>query len=953
MDNRWVAISQEREQDWLHLASSLLQGIIFEYFPENDFMIYTQYGQDGYHSEKRMQSYFVLLKQWIHPEDMGELEHVLDKIRHHKSKFYGELRICFDSKYPNHYQMGAIRGKGIYDEKGTLIRYVGRMYLLKEQLKEKQQLYNEAKKDSMTLLWNHKYTKEYIQDYLGNEEGEGAFYIIDVDNFKKINDTMGHLFGDQVILAVSRALRSIFRTTDIVGRMGGDEFVVFMKNTANKNMIMQKCSEICANIAQVYCGEQIYKLSASIGVARYPEDGNRFEELFEKADKALYYVKGNGKNNSAIYSPHMAQMAPAERGLDHMEDSEEGREDDYGDFYNEITELTFRLMGNSTDVDSAIQLLLHKLRDYFHLDIIIVQEVVKDLPRTLECIYEVCNENDKKLLHTRKQYNEAEWLFLLNAMEKGLYRYDSMVPQRLNLFFREGRETAGLRIPLGNPKYFTAVVDFLFLDKKHRWEDKEIHFLESFAQILGVYLTKIRTLDEANFLATMMQERDSVTGLYSYTKFLERMKEAISMKPESIEFIYIYSDISHFKYINETYGYEVGDLVLRKVADYLTNGCNDNMICVSRVHSDNIVMAVKNVRNYSVEQLAEIIDTHNKKLVKRMEEYVHDRMLAICTGMFVTADKKISAEEAVSNAAYACKEGKKQEQNKCMIFTSEMMHAYKRQLHFLSELHSAIDKKELMVHIQPKMMSDGRTVAGGEALVRWKKKEHEILLPNDFIQIFEKSGAIVDVDFYVYQAVFQYLRCRLDKGLPVVPISMNVSRVHLSSDRMPEFIYGLLEEYQIDPSLIEFELTESIYVENLEKAVKLSNALRAMGSRVSIDDFGSGYSSLNMLTTMPVDGMKIDRLFLKKTDMENKDRIILECLVNMAKKLQMQVVCEGVETEAQYQFLTSIGCDIMQGFYFGKPMPMEEFDKFLEKSYRPRAMEEIGNDFGVKIFDRQ
>lgn len=312
-----------------------------------------------------------------------------------------------------------------------------------------------------------------------------------------------------------------------------------------------------------------------------------------------------------------------------------------------------------------------------------------------------------------------------------------------------------------------------------------------------------------------------------------------------------------------------------------------------------------------------------------LRQYVHDDMISVQSGIFVAEDGSVTVEEAVSNASYACREAKQHSGCRCNVFTRELRREYKRQLQFLSGLKGAIDRRELMVYIQPKVLSDGVTASGGEALIRWLQPGMGMAYPSDFIPVFEKSGAIVELDYFVYREVFSYLRDRLDAGLPVVPVSMNVSRVHLENERIVDYIDELQREFQVDPRFLEFELTESIYIENLDKAIRLCSSLKDRGIKVSMDDFGSGYSSLNMLNRMPVDVMKIDRIFLKNGILEESDRIILDCVVQMARKLKVCVVCEGVETEAQYRFLKEIGCDSMQGYYFGKPMPVEEFDRFL------------------------
>jgi EAL domain-containing protein (putative c-di-GMP-specific phosphodiesterase class I) len=265
-----------------------------------------------------------------------------------------------------------------------------------------------------------------------------------------------------------------------------------------------------------------------------------------------------------------------------------------------------------------------------------------------------------------------------------------------------------------------------------------------------------------------------------------------------------------------------------------------------------------------------------------------------------------------------------------MVFTEDLMSVYKTQLKYMSELPMALANKELKVYIQPKTMNDGHTVIGGEALIRWERVNCQMIFPNDFIPILEKSGAIVDLDFFVYKEIFAYIRNRLDKQLPVVPISMNVSRVHMRDKRFTKYVDELLEKYQLDPRYVEFELTESIYMDNMEPALELLEWCKERHIKISMDDFGNGYSSLNMLDRVPIDTMKIDRIFLRDQRLEESNKIILESIINMAKRLHITTVCEGVETEAQLNFLRSVGCDVIQGYFVAKPMTIPEFDRFME-----------------------
>ncbi len=221
---------------------------------------------------------------------------------------------------------------------------------------------------------------------------------------------------------------------------------------------------------------------------------------------------------------------------------------------------------------------------------------------------------------------------------------------------------------------------------------------------------------------------------------------------------------------------------------------------------------------------------------------------------------------------------------------------------------------------------------GAEALLRWQKPDGSYIYPDEFIPLIERSGQIVDVDYYVYREVFRFIAERLKQGKKVVPISLNISRVHLNKMHILEYVKELFEEYKIPFSMVEFELTESIYLDNTEQALELVKGLHNIGTKVSMDDFGSGYSSLNLLSKLPIDIIKLDKVFLKEGDLQDSDKIIISCVVDMAKKLQITSLCEGVETVEQSNYLKEVGCQIQQGFYFSRPIPQEVFEKFIDEN---------------------
>lgn len=426
--------------------------------------------------------------------------------------------------------------------------------------------------------------------------------------------------------------------------------------------------------------------------------------------------------------------------------------------------------------------------------------------------------------------------------------------------------------------------------------------------------------------------KDVLTGLDRYEVFLEKLEKEIENVGDD-RIVIIYTDIKHFKYINDTYGYKVGDTLLRDFVDEFMKQ-KASILCAARVYSDNFVTAGRiPADGLSNEEFRDIIYQTNLECeIKFREKYLNSR-LQFCTGISVIDknSRSLDAETAVSNANLARKVAKEMEEDCCVLFDQSMMEGIRREVEITSSIPRALSQKEFQVYFQPKIDTDTLSLIGAEALVRWQKADGAFVYPDEFIPLIERSGQIVEVDYYVYRQVFSFLADRLKEGKRVVPISVNVSRVHLNRMHILEYVKELLEEFQVPCSLVEFELTESIYLEDTERALELIKGLHKIGFKISMDDFGSGYSSLNLLSKLPIDIIKLDRVFLKEGEMQENDRIIISCVVDMAKRLKITSLCEGVETQEQCDYLKEVGCQMQQGFYFSRPIPQEVFEKLLEE----------------------
>lgn len=245
---------------------------------------------------------------------------------------------------------------------------------------------------------------------------------------------------------------------------------------------------------------------------------------------------------------------------------------------------------------------------------------------------------------------------------------------------------------------------------------------------------------------------------------------------------------------------------------------------------------------------------------------------------------------------------------------------------------AALENDEFRVFYQPKVNIETGRVVGAEALVRWIRADGEIISPGRFIPIFEENGFITEMDFAIYRRAVADIRGWLREGLDVPLVSLNVSRHHLADDNFCRKLNALVDEYEIPHELIELEITESLLTEHLDKLVETVTWFKERGFRISIDDFGSGYSSLNLITMLPFDTLKIDGGFFLRNDLTEKNKKVITSVVTLAKSLNLTTVSEGVETQVQVDFLKDLGCDMIQGFFYYKPMPSEDFHELLRRS---------------------
>ena len=423
--------------------------------------------------------------------------------------------------------------------------------------------------------------------------------------------------------------------------------------------------------------------------------------------------------------------------------------------------------------------------------------------------------------------------------------------------------------------------------------------------------------------------KDTLTGLDNYEEFVPKLQSLIDSLDDRV-IVIDYSDIKHFKYFNDTYSYKTGNDLLADYAKLLIEN-NENFLYGSRVVSDNMV-TVGVYDLYNKEDLHQSICIRNRLIENALRKKYKCNRLRICTGMyFITKENNnIDAETVISNCNLARKIARENaREDSVVIFKEEMSSNINHEIEILSTIDSAIKNNELIAYYQPKINSETGIISGAEALVRWKKPDGTIIYPDQFVPIIERSGQIIQVDYFMYQQVFQFISERIAEGKTIVPISINVSRQHFKKLDIINYVKSLQRVYNIPPKYVEFEITETVCMTDTVKALNFIRTFHEMGFKVSMDDFGSGYSSLYLLSELPIDIIKMDKCFLQTEQLKQKERVIISNVINMTHELDIQTLCEGVETPEQSEFLKSVGCDIQQGFYFSRPVTREQLQEIL------------------------
>ncbi|MEG1727592.1 MAG: EAL domain-containing protein [Acidaminococcaceae bacterium] len=418
-----------------------------------------------------------------------------------------------------------------------------------------------------------------------------------------------------------------------------------------------------------------------------------------------------------------------------------------------------------------------------------------------------------------------------------------------------------------------------------------------------------------------LNKYDDLTGLYSKNTFYEKVRELLSQHHE-LKFVMMRLNIDRFKLVNDLFGLERGDQLLRFIGTLISKYfAQTSYTSYCRMDADIFAICLP----FDDQVLQEVMSFFNKKL------QMYDRTFEITPsfGFYLIEDPTLPVNLMCDRANLALQTIKGNYVKRYAFYDDVLRQNLVEEHEIISQMNFALRHEQFEVYLQPKYDLSTNDIIGAEALVRWNHPTRGFLSPDTFIPVFERNGFIMRLDAYVWEHACQLLRKWLDAGTTPPPLAVNISRINIYNPKLFWTLVKLVERYEIPPKLLSLELTESAYTTSPQQLATITKKLRNYGFAMHMDDFGSGYSSLNMLKDIEVDVLKIDLNFLSDTAENGKGGNILASVIRMAKWLNLPVIAEGVETQEQVAFLRSVGCTMAQGYFFAKPMPVPAYEKLL------------------------
>lgn len=870
--------------------------------------------------KQRIVSEFLKEDKWknlVLSEDEKIFQRGWKRMLNRRGKGEFELRI----KLKKDYEWYRINFFSFADENGEVIRAMGCAVNIQKRKDALQKMKENLQKDKTSGVKNAFATQFYIDEYMVENAGEnGALLLLKVTGMEQIFDNLGRIFASAVFQNLGEILKDSFCDTDIVGRISADEFLVFMKKPQN-GIPVEKAEEICRMTGNLYTGEKIgVGIQVSAGLASFPQDGRTYRELYRCVQAAAEHAGHQGNGIVMEYASDMKLAEKEEKEEVFPQERESSRAYDM-----EFLSFTFTLLSYSLDINSAINLLLERIGKKYNLSGVYIVEK---------------NQNEKKLILTNfweyetgigNQVKSVEY-----EDEKEFGEFDQNGFCCLENCEAADNHESGYQKLCG--KHVKSIIACNFEDtilgegnvcfsdckQSRSWSQEERNTLYECSKMISVFISMRKERFRDKKKITELLSKDQLTGLLNRQAFESGIKKILKGRSDGEEYGLAFCDINDFEYVNSNFGMEAGNQIL---CDYARNlRQRDGILLGCRIYSD-CFLALYCGR--SAEEIQEDIQYGDELFVRQQKTLYPASNLSMATGICfcISGVKEKDTTIMIENANLARKRAKKHRHNRIEVYYERYRKEKEHEQQVAGSICDAMNNEELELFLQPKFSLTTRRIIGAEALVRWRREDGTLRMPAEFIPVLEKVGYIVEMDFYIYEKVLKCMQKWKEENKLLLPISVNFSRCHIRYGDFVKRICVLAEKYNVEPGLIEIEITESSLSENNRKMIEDLSKLQENGFKVDIDDFGTGYSSLEMLLRAPVDTVKVDRSFLENIDKSEKERRYVERLAHLISAAEKEIVFEGVETEHQAKILTECGYTMAQGYLFGRPISWDEFDR--------------------------
>ena len=697
-----------------------------------------------------------------------------------------------------------------------------------------------------------------------------AVAVCDVNGLKVINDTLGHKAGDEHIRKASRMICDIFQHSPVY-RTGGDEFVVIMRG---RDFLIRKELVLALHdrsVEHISTGDVVI----SGGLSEYrPGEDKSFHPVFERADSLMYEEKKLLKGMGAVT----------------REDAELAAKPAFRD-----------------DENADILHLKHHI-------LIVEDERINQmmLGNMLEDEYDVLYASDgiEALEQIKGSGDDLAMVLLDLQMPK-------MSGMEVLKVMKEEEELRNIPVIVMTADQ-SAEVECLRLGA--------IDFIPKPYPTVEIVRARINRCIELSEKRNIIQstERDSLTNLFNLDYFLRYVRmfdQHYADKPMDA----IVLDVNHFHMLNERYGKQYGDSVLARIGSRVRQISREVGGVGCRRAADTFLIYCPHREDYG-----SILDKASEGLV---DEDVSENRVRLRMGVYSNVDKSLQIERRFDYARTAANSVRSGYRKAIGIYDTEMHEAELYRERLLEDFKPSLESGRFRIYFQPKydIRPEKPVLASAEALVRWDHPELGMISPGVFIPLLEDNGLILDLDRFVWCETASRIRSWKDRFGFAVPVSVNVSRIDMLTPNLKDIFTEILETYGLNAEDLVLEITESAYTGDADQVITTAKELRGvgMGFRIEMDDFGTGYSSLGMLSHLPIDALKLDMSFVRSAFGKTRDVRMIELIIDIADYLHVPVVAEGVETEEQYLVLKAMGCDLVQGYYFSKPVPPEAFDRFL------------------------